>query len=327
MDYKFSDARRFLPETNSQIYHFWVYNSKYMTNSRAKIAKIRNNALTLLGEVGLDRVVSAQEIEEELSGTEHLYDSPLLLGIITRCSENSESELLLRLIPLITDWKNYIPRPELGGLSPREYEQRHPRGPAEVWIINKLLQTYEIDLQSRLNIFKPADFAKDFATYQSNFFELIPAIQPFPEKSITLNHREIIVEERRQKGHPEDMIDKFGTIMFAHEPSENAQKIIRQIEALYANSADIIASMRPNAKPSAKKLGKVLSDLASIEPFMKCMSFAPAYYGTFAGAALLLKEYSLAEDLLRQSLVINPHFRPARRMLRLISSVREKPNK
>jgi hypothetical protein len=293
-------------------------NFSYTPYGNISVKDIRSKMNEFLEAIGLERVLSTKEIETELHCTERLHESALFLGIISRCAEEKKQNLMTQLLPLIIHWKNFIPKKELIGLSPIEYEKRYPRGTSELWIMNKLFHAYEQELHSRAHLIPEIDLSEDFAKFEEQFFELIPVHQPYPEMSVTMSHRSIIMEERRRHGHPASVLNNISATLFAHDIIINPIDNIEIIEGIYEQSINDLEHMKPQKKKNVKKLSKILTNLASIEPFMKCSKSAQQYYNAFAGIAILLHEYSLAKGILQQSLAINPRYKPAKELLNFI---------
>ena len=285
-----------------------------------KPTSFKDDVARLLQEIGIGKRVSPSELEAELAGRAELSSSPLVLGIVARLVESRAGERLKEVVPLFLQWRNFIPRAELGGLSPAEYEMRFPRGEHEAWIIHRLFQNYELSLRERQVIGvlekETFDIRHDFDLFEQQFLELIPARQPFSELSITLTHREIIREERRRAGWPASRADAIGIALATENIVVNFSEGIERIRRAYlATLSDIETLSTTPKKRSNVRIKKILRSLADAEPFMKCTAGAAQFYAHFATVALLYGAPGLTTELARRALAINPRHHGTRELL------------
>ena len=285
-----------------------------------KPTSFKDDVARLLDEIGIGKRVSPSELEAELARRAELGSSPLVLGIVARLVESNAGERLKEVVPLFLQWRNFIPRAELGGLSPAEYEARFPRGEHEAWIIHRLFQNYELTLRQRQLIGalekSTFDLKHDLELFEHAFLELIPARQPFSELSITLSHREIIREERRRAGWPKQRRDTIGIALATESMVVNFSDGIERIRRAYlATLSDIEALSTRQKHPPSGRMKKILRSLTEAEPFMKCTAGAVQFYSHFATVALLYGAAGLAHELVRRALAINPRHRGTRELL------------
>ncbi|MDZ4284808.1 MAG: hypothetical protein U1A28_03215 [Patescibacteria group bacterium] len=285
-----------------------------------KPTSFKDDVARLLDEIGIGKRVSPNELEAELARRAELASSPLVLGIIARLVERNAGERLREVVPLFLQWRNFIPRAELGGLSPAEYETRFPRGEHEAWIIHRLFQNYELSLRERqlIGSLEKDDFdlKKDFELFEQHFLALIPARQPFPDRSIALAHREIIHEERARAGWPESRREAIGIALSTESMVMNFSDGIERIRRSYlATLSDIEALAAKPEKRSGGRMKKILHSLREAEPFMKCTAGAAQFYTHFATVALLYGAEGVAAELARRALAINPRHRETRELL------------
>jgi len=150
--------------------------------SEEDLKNVKMDIKSALKAIALSELVSMRELEEEIANTEKIYESPLLLGLMVRCVQNQNESAIEKLITGFAHWKNFLPQKELGGMTNVEYEKKYPRGPEELRIIGEMMKTYEAKLgDMSIKEAKETNFDidKDFAEFQKEFLELIPAYQPF----------------------------------------------------------------------------------------------------------------------------------------------------
>ncbi len=291
-----------------------------------KPTSFKDDVARLLDEIGIAKRVPLSELESELAQRAELASSPLVLGIIARLVERNAGERLKEVVPLFLQWRNFIPRAELGGLSPAEYEMRFPRGEHEAWIIHRLFQNYELSLRERqlIGSLEKNDFdlKGDFELFEQHFLELIPARQPFSDLSMTLTHREIIREERGRAGWPLSRREAIGIALSTDGMVVNFSDGIERIRRSYlATLSDIEALNTSPGKRSGGRMKKILHSLTEAEPFMKCTAGAAQFYTHFATVALLYGAEGLALELARRALSINPRHRETRALLAHIRKI------
>ncbi|MBU4480391.1 hypothetical protein KKG48_03040, partial [Patescibacteria group bacterium] len=182
------------------------------------LAKVRKNIILAIKRLEIDRFVVLEEIEQELRQVETAFQSLLLLGILRRIMVKDDDKSAKLFVPAITEWKNYFPHKDLGGLTPFEYRQKYPPGVYETGFITELMNEYQARIQpldGKNRKGEEFDLEKDFSLFQEEFLERLPAEQPFPQQSGKfMNFRDVIIEERRRNGHPEESIDKIGAQIF-----------------------------------------------------------------------------------------------------------------
>lgn len=275
----------------------------------------------ILKDIQLDNVISIQEIRDTLLSNDKIFDSPLLLGVISRIFQDEKEKLLAEIIHLLTEWKNFLPARDLGGLSPREFVERYPRGEHERKIMDDLLHTYMERLELHANLReKGFRVSEDFKTFQKEFLNLVPAMQSL-RSSRLLTNREIIIEERRKLHHPVNLREKIGISLFADNVSGSIREGLNQVEKSYEEVLHALLEMQNGRKKrSVRLVRKLLYDLIALEPYMKCHREAFRFYHNLGNTAFLADEMELAVRLYRHSLVLNPQYREARETLRRIES-------
>lgn len=285
--------------------------------NKKELSKVKKELSGLLKELGLDSLVTLKEVEHELRHTEKIQQSLLLIGLVTRCTEEKKDDLMMRLIPLLTHWKNFLPGKELNGLSPAEYEEKYPRGELELAIMEELMQSYQDKLQGSKRHGPHFDIHKDFAEFQKTFLGFIPANQPFPDAPKMLTNDEIIIEERKRLSHPRKKLKNISVSIFADNIAEELGDEIARLDDTFMTAMDEMIFMQMNPKQrSRKKIKRVLKDLENLEPYMKCGQQSFRFYLNFANVAFLNNEVSRAIKLLEQSVIINPQYKEGKEALK-----------
>lgn len=279
---------------------------------------------TIVSKLDLKDLISLKEVEEELGTVEQIHESPLLMGIVMRCMEDSKEGLIEDFIPAITAWKNFIPHEDLGGLSPFEYEQKYQRGENEVRIMTELMYSYQNRLGSISKEKRESlDIDKDFEKFQKEFLSLMPNVQPFTETGRALNNREIIIEERRRLGHPPEKLKEVHLKIFADNIAARIASETEQIEEDYISDIKQLSKMQENTtkidiKGNFKKARIIFKNLIYIEPYMKCLSDSHKFYLNFANVAFMCGLEDHALGLIKKSLSLKPDYNLAKESFRRI---------
>jgi hypothetical protein len=292
-----------------------------------EIDKIKHDIRNILERIGLDREVSLDEIEKEILKVDTAFQSLLILGILRRIMYLEDEKAMELFIPAITEWKNYLPHKDLGGLSPEEMMEKYPPGPYEVRFINELIKDY----QKRLEINpatgraeagspdEPFDIEADFEKFQKEYLNRIPLEQPFAKTDGSfMTIKEIIMEERRKDGRPEKDIDKIGLKIFAENTAEGTGWKMAEIEDRYLNSLKELEEMRRNPRlRNKKRVHAIRKQFEKEEPYHRCGSSPYQFYSNYA-AVIFLDEgpIDLVISLLDRSLALKPDYEPALKMKR-----------
>lgn len=285
--------------------------------NKTELLKVKKELSVLLKEIKLDSLVKLKEIESELRQAEKIHESLLLVGLVTRCTEEKKGDLVMKLIPLLTHWKNFLPHKKLNGLSPAEYEEKYPRGENELHIIEELIQSYQNKLQDFKRQDSHFDINKDFIEFQKTFLNLIPVNQLFLRESKMLTNQEIIMEERKQLHHPQKKLDKISVSIFADNIAEDLCDKMACLDDTFMTAMDEMVFMQMNPKQrNRKRIKRVLKDLEKLEPYMKCGQQSFRFYLNFANIAFLNNEIDRAVKLLEQSITINSKYREGKEALK-----------
>jgi hypothetical protein len=293
------------------------------------IDKIKQNIYTVLKQIGLQKEVSLEEIEKEILKVDTAFQSLLILGILRRIMYLEDEKTMELFVPAITEWKNYLPHKDLGGLSPEEMMEKYPPGPYEVRFINELIKDY----QKRLEINpatgraeagspdEPFDVEADFEKFQKEYLNRIPLEQPFAKADGSLmNIKEIIIEERRQNGRPEKDIDKIGIKIFAENTAEGIGWEMAEIEDRYVNSLKELEEMRRNPRlRNKKRIHEIRKQFEKEEPYHRCGPSPYQFYLNYAAVVFLDEEekaIDLVMSLLDRSLAYKPDYQYALKMKR-----------
>src|SRR3989344_8368988 len=193
----------------------------------------------ILRMLNLESIVTLKEMEKDISKVEKIYESQLLLGVTIRCAEKRKPQLSEEILALATHWKNFLPRKELDGLSPVEYEKKYPRGEYEHRIMHELMDSYQERIRMKGEIFikdKTFSFENDFREFQRQFYALVPSHQPFPAIKSFLSNQAIIMEERRRNGHPASSIGNISIAVFAENIMKNMENMVENLEVTYMSA-------------------------------------------------------------------------------------------
>jgi hypothetical protein len=293
------------------------------------IDKIKENIHKVLERIGLDREVSLDEIEEEILKVDTAFQSLLILGILRRIMYREDEKAMKLFVPAITEWKNYLPHKDLGGLSPLEYMSKYPPGPWERRFISELINDY----QRRLEINpltgqaeagspdEPFDVQADFEKFQKEYLNRIPLEQPLSNANNNLmTIKEIIIEERRQNGRPEKDIDKIGIKIFAENTAEGAGAKMAEIEDRYIGLLKELERMRQNSRLRNKaRIRGIRKQFEKEEPYHRCGPSPHQFYSNYAAVVFLDGgSKDLVISLLNRSLTFKPDYEPALQMKRNI---------
>lgn len=239
----------------------------------------------VLEMVGLDGIVLIKEIEKELTIVDTALQSLLVLGIMSRISHTENEEALKLFLPAVTNMKNYLPHPDLGGISPFEHQEKYPPGVYEMNFLGELMQEYQAGLtQEKFN--KP-DFnlEEDFTEFQNEFLSRIPADQPLGENGKLQSFRDIIIKERRNSNYPEDSIEKFGAKIFAENTAEGIGLRSAEIDDIFFSAMDELVKMQKKPKIiDEKRLQRIIKLFDTHEPYHRCGLESHKFYLNFAMA-------------------------------------------
>jgi hypothetical protein len=276
----------------------------------------RANAAKALRRLGLTDFVTLDEIERELGRVKTAFKSLLILGIISRIMARDDDKALKLFMPAITEWKNYLPHPDLDGMSPFEYREKYPPGPYEARFLAELMQTY----QERLEILNraqsdPADIEKDFAEFQNQYLTRVPSnqLQMTPGRYVSL--KELIIEERRRNAYPEKDIDKIGIQLFVENTADGLGYQIAKLDNEFIDIVTELAKLHKQRQlPSRARLKKIRAFFERSEPFFSVGPEPHKFYLNFANVAVIENNFELAESLLDRALMHNPDYILARNM-------------
>ncbi|KKT17374.1 MAG: hypothetical protein A2654_01455 [Candidatus Nealsonbacteria bacterium RIFCSPHIGHO2_01_FULL_43_31] len=301
-----------------------------------KIDKIKQDIHAVLERLGLDCEVSLDEIEKEILQADTAFQSLLILGILGRIMYRADEKAMRLFLPAITEWKNYLPHRELGGLSPDEMMKKYPPGPYEARFIAGLINDYQRRLEinpatGRAEAGSPNesfDVEADFEKFQKEYLHRLPLEQPFSKAGggfMTI--KEIIIEERRQNGRPEKDINKIGIKIFAENTAEGTGWKIAEIEDGYANSLKELEEMRQDLRRRNRtRIRAIRKQFEKEEPYHRCAPEPHQFYCNYAAAVLLDDgSINLVMSLLDRSLAYKPDYKRALEIKRNLQC--QKPRK
>ena len=291
-----------------------------------ELGKIKQNIYIALKRVDLEKEIFLDEIEKEILQADTAFQSLLILGILRRIMHREDEKAMGLFLPAITEWKNYLPHKELGGLSPEKMMKKYPPGPTEVRFIAELMQAY----QSRLEINpatgraeagspnEPFNVESDFEKFQGEYLNRIPLEQPLARsEGGFMTVKEIIMEERRENGRPEKDIDKIGIKIFAENTAEGTGMKIAEIDDQYANSLKEMEKMRENPRLRNKiRICDIRRQFEKEEPYHRCGPTPYQFYSNYAAVVFLDDERAidLVRSLLDRSLAYKSDYEPALKM-------------
>lgn len=291
-----------------------------------ELNKIKQNIYAALKRVELQEEVSLDEIEKGISKADTAFQSLLILGILRRIMYREDNRAAELFIPAITEWKNYLPRKDLGGLSPAEHMEKYPPGPYEARFIAELMKEYQrrLEIDPRTGRAEagspeePFDVETDFEKFQKEYLNRLPLEQPFVKaEGGLMTVREIIIEERRQNGRPEKDIGKIGIKIFAENAAEGAGRKMAEIEDGYLSSLKALEEMRQNPRLRSKaRVAAIRRQFEREEPYHRCGPSPHQFYCNYAAVVLLDEEEAmdLVMSLLDRSLALKPDYEYALQM-------------
>lgn len=301
-----------------------------------ELDRIKQNVSRALGRLGISQIVSLDEIEREISQIETVFQSLLLLGILSRIMHNKDDKAAELFISAVTEWKNHLPHQDLDGLSPTEMQRKYPPGPHEARFIRELLDEYQERLKKLEEKAEspPAsiefDIESDFIRFQNEYFKRIPYQQPFFSAGQPLmTIKEIIIEERRQRGRPEKDIDKIGIKIFAENTAEGLETKVAAIEDRYFSAVEELAAMQKNPKlRSRAKVRAIRKQFEQDEPYHRCGINPHQFYFNYAMVVFLdSDDLKLVISLLDRALSCKPDYKLAIEMKRRLKKIIPDKNK
>jgi hypothetical protein len=281
-----------------------------METAEQEIKKIKQDIDKALDHIDLAQFVTLKEIESEISRVETAFQSLLLLGILSRIMHLKDDFAAQLFIPAVTNWKNFLPHNELGGLTPFEHREKFPPGPYEAQFLSELMDEYQTILGSRKEN-EQIDIETDFAEFQKHYFERIPLEQPFATKNngILMTSREIIIEERRVNNHPHDSLDKIGAEVFAENSADNLGDCIARIDDEFREAVQELALMQSGARARSKKRVAEFKELFERnEQYHRCGPQPHNFYFNYAMILLLEDDVSRSVSLIDTALKYKPDY-------------------
>lgn len=283
----------------------------------AGLGKTLKGVEKVLKMLGLDGIVSTKEIEKELTEAETAFQSLLVLGIMRRISYTDNQRALELFLPAVTNTKNYLPHPDLGGISPFEYREKYPPGMHEMNFLSGLTQEYQSKLTQEKSQKPDFNLEEDFTKFQNEFLNRIPVDQPFPEDGKMLSFREIIIEERRNNNHPENGIAIVGVKIFVENTAEGIGSRSAEIDDAYFSAMDELAEMQKEPqRRDNKRLEGIIKLFDAHEPYHRCGPESHRFYLNFAMAAFLADDTKKSFNLLDIALMHKPDYDLAHEMKR-----------
>jgi hypothetical protein len=286
-----------------------------------ELEKIKRDITACLKQIGLDKEISLEEVESEIAETDTAFQSLLLLGILRRIMQNQDDEAAKLFIPSVTAWKNYLPHTELGGLSPAEAMAKYPPGPNEHFFISEMMREYQGRLEAGNNPQGDSfDAEADFSRFQNEYLQRIPSAQVFaPKGDKFLTVQEIIIEERRRAGRPEESIDKIGLQIFSENVAENLGEKAAAIDDRYICAVQEMEQAQRNpAQRDSARVRAIRKQFEQDEPYHRCGPAPHQFYQNYAAAVFLdaQEEKELVLSLLERALSFKPDYEYALTMRR-----------
>ncbi len=284
------------------------------------VAEAKQSIAKALERVGLAPFVSLEEIEKELIEVETAFQSRLLLGILRRIMHREDDAAAELFIPAVTEWKNYLPHKDLGGLTPFEYRQKYPPGRYEMKFLSDLMNEYQATLNSK-NADEPLEIENDFEAFRKQYLERVPLEQPFSDGKGFITIREIIIEERRRNNHPADSIELIGMKLFAENIAEGLGWRIAEFDDTYMQVLDELSLMKNNERiRSPKRVRKIRKLFERDEPYHRCGPEPHSFYLNCAMVAFLDGDMKGTLALLDAALKHKSDYALARKMKEQIES-------
>ncbi|MEX0933686.1 MAG: hypothetical protein WD003_00275 [Candidatus Paceibacterota bacterium] len=280
--------------------------------------KVKKDITEALKRLGLAREVSLAEIEKEISRAETSFQSFLVLGILSRIMHFQDDKSAELFIPAVTQWKNYLPCEDLGGSTPEEEMKKYPPGPRESFFISEMMNEYQQrleDLEEKAespNAALEFDVQSDFSKFQEQYLSRVPLEQISDlANSHLMNIKEIIMEERRKDGKPEDKIAKIGVKIFAENTAEGTGAKIAAIEDKYINTLEELMNMQQNPGARSKsRVRQIRKQFEQEEPYHRCGPAPHQFYSNYAAVVFLDDGESVefAISLLDRALSYKPDY-------------------
>jgi hypothetical protein len=166
------------------------------------------------------------------------------------------------------------------------------------------------------------DVEMDFQSFQKDFLSMMPAGQPFADKSILMTHREIILEERHRLGWPKAVARKIEVSVSSENLTDKIMDGINHIEHKYMEALNDIDTIENSEEHEVRKsrLKNIFHKLLDTEPFMKCTGSAATFYRHFASFAYLCDATDMALKMAKKALAINPRHAPTRSFMKEIQA-------
>ena len=287
-------------------------------------AEAKQSIAKALERLGLTPFVSLEEIEKELIGVETAFQSRLLLGIIRRIMHRQDDAAAELFIPAVTEWKNYLPHKDLGGLTPHEHREKYPPGRYETQFLAGLMNEY----QATLDLKKPDetfDVESNFNAFQNEYFNRIPFEQPFTDgKKKFMTLREIIIEERHRNNYPSDSIKSIGAKLFAENTAEGMGECVAELDDVYMQTLNEFTAMQNNPRlRNRARICEIKKLFERDEPYHRCGPEPHSFYLNYAMAMFLNGDAKSALALLDTALEHKPDYTLARQMKERINAFRQ----
>lgn len=281
--------------------------AKALKTVRAQVAEV-------LRRLELASFVSLDEIEKELRQAESAFKSLLLLGILRRIMVREDDKVAQLFIPAITEWKNYLPHGDLDGLSPFEYQEKYPPGPHETRFIARLLEEYQSKLESVKDNDQSFDLEKDFKHFQEEYLERIP-LDEYEMRGRPFTLKELIIEERRQRGWPVKNIYEIGAQIFAENTADGLGIKAAKIDDKYYQIVNRLAEAKKQRLVLKKKeMKEILAFFKKFESYYRSAPDPHRFYLNYAGVLLLGGDSEGAISALDRALLYDPNYEHARHM-------------
>ena len=281
------------------------------------LGRTREDVERVLEMLGLSGIVFVEEIEKELMGVETAFQSFLILGIMARISHAENEKALKLFFPAVTNMKNYLPHPDLGGISPFEHQEKYPPGIYEMNFLSGLMWEYQSNLRQEKFDSPGFNIEEDFIRFQNEYLNRIPSDQSFSKNGKIQSYREIIIEERHGNNYPENDIEKMGAKIFTENTAEGVGFRCAEINDAYLSAIDELVEMQKKpTKRDEKSVKKLIKLFTKHEPYHKCGPEPHRFYLNFAIATFLADDIEKSFSLLDTALRHKPNYDLANEMKR-----------
>jgi hypothetical protein len=201
--------------------------------------------------------------------------------------------------------------------------KKYPPGPHESVFISEMMNEYQTRLEAKSEAdssHDSFDVESDFSKFQDEYLNRIPSEQVFADTNgHFMSIKEIIIEERRKAGRPEEMINKIGIKIFVENTAEGAGAKMAAIEDAYIGALEELKKMQQNpGRRNKTRVHNIRRQFEREEPYHRCGPAPHQFYSNYAAVVLLDDEEAIdfVVSLLDRSLAYKPDYDRALKMKR-----------